>query len=199
MEPNQTNSNPAAVVPATITSYRSLVDIRRAAPRFRDLAPAIRRAWLTTQVIYCNALNHQKPEPEMLKVDVAALETALAGSATLADLTQQEIAFAMFHGTMGEYGDYYGLTARTFAGFCREFLKTAVKQSATAEERKAAEPVRGSWVLERMEYHRRQVQAEYDAREEQDELDARLEGWKKQIQLLNDKQQQNTPNDEHQK
>lgn len=194
MELLPNNSNPATV-PATITSSRSLVDIRLASPRYRDLAPAIRRAWLSTQVLYCNALNHQKPEPEMLRVDVAALDTALAGSAALADLTQQEISFAMFHGTMGEYGDYYGLTARTFAGFCREFLNTAVKQAATMAERKAAEPVRGSWVLERMEYQRQQVERERREREEQDELDERLEGWKKQIQTI---QQQNTQNDEHQ-
>lgn len=194
--PNNPNNSSPDQLPQ-IVSVRSLVDIRATVPRYKDMAPTIRRAWLTTQVLYCNALNHQKPETDMLRVDVAALDTALASSAVLADLTQPEISFAMFHGTMGEYGDYYGLTAKTFAGFCREFLKTDVKYTATHEERKAAEPDRGSWVLERMEYQRRQVQAQWDAQQEQEELDDRLEGWKKQLETI--KPQQTPTNDEHQK
>ena len=177
MEQALTNSNRVA---QAIVSVRSLVDIRRASQKYRDADPVARRAWLSAQVLYCNAVNHQKPDPEMMKADVAALDAIIAESPNLSDLTAPEIAFALFHGTLGEYGEYYGLTARTFAGFCREFLKTAVKQSATYEEKKAAEPERGSWVLERMEHHRQQVAAEYAEQEEREELDARLESIEKQ-------------------
>ena len=75
----------------------------------------------------------------------------------------------MYHGAMGEYGDFYGLTARTFMGFFREFTRTDVKFNATFQERKALEPPRGSWVLQRMEYQRQQVEAERALREAADE------------------------------
>ena len=76
---------------------------------------------------------------------------------------------------MGEYGEYYGLTARTFLSFFREFCRTDVKYCATFEERKRQQPDRGSWVLERMEYHRRQVQAEQAIRESLEEEDSPID------------------------
>ena len=166
LTPQTNNSN----VP-DIVSVRSLLDIRKTMPRYKDLAPAIRRAWLSERIIYCNVLNHQKPDQKMVLVDTAALDDAIMHDAVLADFTQSEISFAMFHGTMGEYGEYYGLTARTFLSFFREFCRTDVKYSATFEERKRQQPDRGSWVLERMEYHRQQVQAELALRESLEEED----------------------------
>lgn len=148
-----------------IVSSRSLLDIRRACPRYKDIPTAQRRAWLTEQIIYANAINHQKPDPKMLMVDTAALDEAMMRDPVVGDFTQPEINFAMFHGAMGEYGEFYGLTARTFMGFFREFTRTDIKYYATMTEKKAQEPDRGSWVLERMEHHRRQVQAELALRE----------------------------------
>ena len=161
----QTNSNNLP----EIVSVRSLLDIRKTCPKYKDLAPAIRRAWLSEKIIYCNALNHQKPDPKMVLVDTAALDDAIMHDTVLADFTQSEISFAMFHGTMGEYGEYFGLTARTFLSFFREFCRTDVKYSATFEEKKRQQPDRGTWVLERMEYHRQQVQAELALRESLEE------------------------------
>ena len=171
-----------------IVSVRSLLDIRKTSPRYRDVDSAERQAWLMEKIIYCNALNHTKPDPNFLKVDTAALDEAMMKDAKIADLTAPEISFAMFHGTMGEYGDYFGLTARTFLGFFREFFKTDIKFCVEQEEKKEKEPERGTWVLERMAYHRQKVQAEWDAQQAQEELrdeaDAALEGWKKNIQTL---------------
>ena len=161
----QTNSNN---VP-DIVSVRSLLQIRQTCPRYRDLSPAIRRAWLSEKIIFCNALNHQKPDPKLLLVDTAALDDAIMHDSSISDFTQSEISFAMFHGTMGEYGDYYGLTARTFLSFFREFMRTDVKYCATFEEKKRSEPERGTWVLQRMEHHRQQVQAELALRESLEE------------------------------
>ena len=152
-----------------IVSTRSLLDIRRTCPRYKDIPTAKRRGWLTEQIIYANAINHLKPDPKMLVVDTAALDEAMMRDQVIGDFTQPEISFAMFHGAMGEYGDFYGLTARAFMGFFREFLKTDVKYCATQEERKALQPARGSWVLERMEHHRRQVEAERALREAADD------------------------------
>ena len=177
----QTNSNN---VP-DIVSVRSLLQIRQTCPRYRDLSPAIRRAWLSEKIIYCNALNHQKPDPKMLLVDTTALDDAIMHDATLSDFTQSEISFAMFHGTMGEYGDYYGLTARTFLSFFREFMRTDVKYCATFEEKKRLEPERGTWVLQRMEYQRQQVQAEYELRESLEEESSPVDKDKIQETILN--------------
>ena len=155
-----------------IVSSRSLLDIRRTCPRYRDLPAKTRMAWLTEQIIYANAINHQKPDPKMLVVDTAALDEAMVRDSVIGDFTQPEIAFAVLHGALGEYGDFYGLTARTFLTFFREFCRTDIKYYATMTEKKAAEPDRGSWVLERMEHHRRQVEAEralLEAAEEEDE------------------------------
>ena len=154
-----------------IVSSRSLLDIRRTCPKYRDLQPQVRLGWLSEQIIYCNAINHQKPDPRMVTVDAAALDEAMMRDTVLGDFTQPEISFAMLHGTLGEYGEYYGLTARTFLGFFREFCRTDIKYYATMTEKKAQEPERGTWVLERMEHHRRQVEAEralLEAAEEED-------------------------------
>lgn len=161
----QTNSNE---VPE-IVSVRSLLEIRNTHPKYRDIAPAVRRAWLSEKIIYCNILNHQKPDQKMVLVDTTALDGAILHDSVLADFTQSEISFAMLHGTIGEYGEYYGLTVRTFLSFLREFTRTDVKYMATFEEKKRNQPDRGSWVLERMEYHRKQVQAELALRESLEE------------------------------
>jgi len=177
----QTNSNN---VP-DIVSVRSLLQIRQTCPRYRDLSPAIRRAWLSEKIIYCNALNHQKPDPKLLLVDTAALDDAIMHDSSISDFTQSEISFAMFHGTMGEYGDYYGLTARTFLSFFREFMRTDVKYCATFEEKKRLEPERGTWVLQRMEYQRQQVQAEYELRESLEEESSPVDKDKIRETILN--------------
>lgn len=167
-----------------ITSVRSLVEIRRTQPRYRDIDPARRQSWLLEKIISCNYINHSpKTDANLVKLDATTLDAGIIQDKALADLTLPEIAFALLHGTLGEYGEVYALTARAFLGFLREFLKTDVKDWATHEERKAiAPPDRGSWVLQRMEHHRQQVEREWNERQEEDELDERLEGWKKSIE-----------------
>ena len=86
-----------------------------------------------------------------------------------------------------EYGDYYGLTARTFLSFFREFCRTDVKYCATFEEKKQQQPERGTWVLERMEHHRRQVQAELALRESLEEEDGATDPDKLRNIILNAK------------
>jgi len=173
-----------------IVSVRSLLEIRRTSPRYKDTPAETRQKWLLNKIAYCNALNHSRQEPDVLKVDTAALDEAMMRDPQVADLTAPEISFAMYHGTMGEYGEYYGLTPRTFLSFFREFLKTDVKFSATWEEKKQKEPERGTWVLQRMEHHRQEVQKEWEMTEARDEADAALEGWKKNLsQLLKNTQQ----------
>lgn len=166
-----------------ITSVRSLVEIRKTQRRYRDYETAARQTWLTGQITTCNLINHSpKTDADIIKMDAATLDGGIMQDRILADLTLPEISFAMLHGTLGEYGEFYGLTARAFLVFLREFLKTDIKEWATHEERKAiAPPERGTWALQRMEHNRKQVQAEWDAQQERDELDERLEGWKKQI------------------
>jgi len=166
---------------APIVSVRSLLDIRRTHPRYKDIDPETRKAWLMDKIVYCNALNHMKPDANFIKVDTAALDEAMLHDRDIADLTAPEISFAMFHGTIGEYGEYYGLTPKTFVGFFREYMKTDVKYCATQDEKKAAEPERGSWVLERMEHHRQLVEKERAEAEVQEEADEALSGWKKSI------------------
>ena len=166
---------------AVIVSAQSLRDIRRNSPRYKDTAPEVRLRWLINKIAYCNMLNHTRQDSEVLKVDAAALDAAMMQDRAIADLTAPEISFAMYHGVMGEYGEYYGLTPRTFMGFFREFFKTDIKYCVTQEERKAAQPARGDWVLERMEHHRRHVEQERAEQELQEEVDASLEGWKKTI------------------
>ena len=169
-----------------ITSVRSLVDIRKAQPRYKDNDPAHRQKWLAQQIMTCNLINHSpKTDADIIKLDAATLDGGIIKEKALADLTFPEIAFAMLHGTLGEYGEFYGLNARTFLGFLREFLRTDLKEWATHEERKAiAPPDRGSWVLERMEHHRQQVERERRERENQAVPENREEGWKKYIETI---------------
>ena len=166
---------------AVIVSVQSLRDIRRNSPRYKDTAPEVWLRWLANKIAYCNMINHTRQEAEVLKVDAAALDAAMMQDKAIADLTAPEISFAMYHGVMGEYGEYYGLTPRTFMGFFREFFKTDIKYCVTQEEKKAAQPVRGDWVLQRMEHHRLQVEREREDEELRDEVDASMEGWKKNI------------------
>ena len=144
------------------TNAGTLQSIRATHPHYRDVPPEYRIPWLTQRLVYANALNHQKADPQMLKVDAAALDKAMVENSRIGDLTQSEIDYAMFHGQMGDYGEYFGLTPKTFMGFFRAFLKTPVKEAATLSENARTVPT-GDWVLARMEYHRKQVQAEYDA------------------------------------
>ena len=169
-----------------ITSVRSLVDIRKAQPRYKDTDPAHRQKWLAQQIMTCNLINHSpKTDADIIKLDAATLDGGIIKEKALADLALPEIAFAMLHGTLGEYGEFYGLNARTFLGFLREFLRTDLKEWATHEERKAiAPPDRGSWVLERMEHHRQQVEREWRERENQAVPENREEGWKKYIETI---------------
>lgn len=166
---------------AVIVSVQSLRDIRRNSPRYKDTAPEVRLRWLINKIAYCNMLNHTRQDSEVLKVDAAALDAAMMQDRAISDLTAPEISFAMYHGVMGEYGEYYGLTPRTFMGFFREFFKTDIKYCVTQEEKKATQPERGSWALERIEYHRRQVEQERADEELKEDVDATLEVWKKGI------------------
>ena len=169
-----------------ITSVRSLVDIRKVQPHYKDTDPAHRQKWLAQQIMTCNLINHSpKTDADIIKLDAATLDGGIIKEKALADLTLPEIAFAMLHGTLGEYGEFYGLNARTFLGFLREFLRTDLKEWATHEERKAiATPDRGSWVLERMEHHRQQVEREWRERENKAVPENREEGWKKHIETI---------------
>lgn len=178
-----------------ITSVRSLVYIRKAQPRYKDTDPARRQKWLAEQIMTCNLINHSpKTDMDIVKLDAATLDGGIIKEKALADLTIPEISFAMLHGTLGEYGEFYGLNARTFLGFLREFLRTDLKEWATHEERKAiAPPDRGSWVLERMEHHRQQVERERRERENQAVPENRDEGWKKYIETILNTKNTQTP------
>lgn len=142
------------------------------------------------QIVSCNLINHSpKADADVIKMDTVTLDAGIIKEKVLADLTFSEIAFAMLHGTLGEYGEFYGLNARTFLGFLREFLRTDLKEWAAHEERKAlAPPEKGSWVLARIEYHRQQVEREWQEQERNEQNQAvpknREEGWKKHIESI---------------
>lgn len=190
MEQELTNSSPAL---PEITSVRSLVDIRRTQPRYRDIDAARRQSWLIERIMSCNYINHSpKADANLVKVDAVTLDGGIMQDKILADLTLSEIAFAMLHGTLGEYGEFYGLTSRAFLGFLREFLRTDLKEWAAHEERKALAPTeKGAWVLARMEYQRQQVERERREKENQAVPENREEGWKKHIEtILNTKNTQ---------
>lgn len=166
---------------ALIVSVQSLRDIRRNSPRYRDTAREVRLRWMTNKIAWCNMINHTMQETEIIMADAAALDEAMMQDKDVADLTAPEISFAMYHGVMGEYGEYYGLTPRTFMQFFRGFFKTDIKYCVTQEEKRAAHPVGGDWVLQRMEHHRLQVERQREEEEMQEDVDAALEGWKKNL------------------
>ena len=180
-----------------ITSVRTLVEIRRTQPHYRNIDTAQRQKWLMNQIITCNYINHSpKADANLVKVDAVTLDGGIMQDKVLADLTLSEISFAMLHGTLGEYGEFYGLTARAFLGFLREFLRTDLKEWAAHEERKAlTPPEKGAWVLARIEHKRQQVEQEWLEQERKAAIQAvpenREEGWKKHIEtILNTKNTQ---------
>ena len=186
-------SNSAAL--PEITSVRTLVEIRRTQPHYRDIPAPERQTWLAGEITKCNLINHSpKADRDIIKMDTATLDAGILQDKVFADLTLSEISFAMLHGTLGEYGEFYGLTARAYLGFLREFLRTDLKEWAAHEERKAlAPPEKGAWVLERMEHHRQQVEREWRERENQAVPENREEGWKKHIETILNTKNTQTP------
>ena len=58
-----------------ITSVRTLVEIRRTQPHYRNIDTAQRQKWLMNQIITCNYINHSpKADANLVKVDAVTLD-----------------------------------------------------------------------------------------------------------------------------
>ena len=100
-------------------------------PHYGKLPIVARRQWLTGEITKLNMLKHQRPDPNILELDVVALDEYIMEDALVSDLTQTEMDHAFRMGLKGDYGDYYGLTADALFGFLEGYLNTPEKKEAT--------------------------------------------------------------------
>ena len=76
------------------------------------------------------------------------------------DYTFSEIKDAFKRGLMGDYGDYFGLTAESLYGFIRGYFMSEKKRTATKLVREALEgrkEPKGEFYLEKVRYHAAQM------------------------------------------
>ena len=130
-------------------------------PKYGALDESARITWIGKQISALNYMAHVTREVSEidLLVEAKMLDAAVMADGGLRSLTQPEMQEAFRCGVTKDYGDYYGITAASLAGFLRSFIKSDRRKRAAAiihenEER------------ERLEGERRFWQAMYEAKRE---------------------------------
>lgn len=98
--------------------------------KYREIGIAERQNYLKGQITKLALLSHQRPDPEILPLEAAGLDEYLMEGRFTADLTLPEIAWAMMRGYRGEYGEYYGLTLKSFCEWIEGYLSSLEKQES---------------------------------------------------------------------
>lgn len=148
-------------IPA-IPDAKTLASVRmdKSIPHYKDLAQAQRVKWLKGEIMSLNMIRHQMAEDWQVEFDAQALDEFIMDDHFAADYTFSEIKDAFKRGLMGDYGDYYGLTAESLYGFIRGYFMSEKKRTATRLVREALEgrkePV-GEYFLEKVRYHAEQM------------------------------------------
>ena len=117
----------------SIPDAKSLAALRldKSVPHYKDLPRDKRTAWLKTQIMTLNMIRHQIVEGWQVEFDAQTLDEFLMDDIYARDYTFPEIKDAFKRGLMGDYGDYYGLTAESLYGFIRGYFMSEKKRKAT--------------------------------------------------------------------
>ena len=152
-----TNSSMPAIPDA-----ESLAAVRMdsSVPHYQDLAKGERITWLKGQILSLNMIRHQMVEDWQVEFDATALDEFIMDDHFASDYTLPEIKDAFKRGLMGDYGEYFGLTAESLYGFIRGYFMSAKKRKATEIVRKTlkeGEPEKGEYYLEKVRFHAEQM------------------------------------------
>lgn len=112
---------------------------------------------MSGEIITLNMIRHQKVESQQVEFDAYALDGFIMDDHYASDYTLPEIKDAFKRGMMGDYGDYYGLTAESLFGFLRGYLVSPKKREATEIVRKSLrkdnDRGKGEFYLEKVRRH----------------------------------------------
>lgn len=133
--------------------------------RYREIQIGERHGWLKGQLTKLTLLSHQRPDPEMMSLDIVALDEFIMDERFAAELTLPEIAWAFMRGIRGQYGEFYGLTAASLYGFIDGYLASPEKQESARLVRiaKGVEKPKNAGAvdyLKAVDQHRAEVWAE---------------------------------------
>lgn len=98
---------------------------------YKDLPQARRLEWLSAQVLLMYFKKHLRPDDVRIGYDARFLDEMIMDDKYISDYTSAEITEAFRRGMMGDYGEYFGLTAENLFKFLRGFLMSEKKQAAT--------------------------------------------------------------------
>lgn len=136
------------------------VRLNKSIPHYKDLVEGKRIVWLKEQIMSLNMIRHQMVEGWQVEVDAKTLDEFIMDDHFAKDYTFSEIKDAFKRGLMGDYGEFFGLTAESLYGFIRGYFMSEKKRKATEIVRKALSPDdnhKGEFYLEKVRYHAEQM------------------------------------------
>jgi len=145
-----------------IPDAESLAALRldKSIPHYKDVQKGERINWLKSQIMTLNMIRHQMVEGWQVEFDANALDDFIMDDHFAKDYTFPEIKDAFKRGLMGDYGEFFGITAESLYGFIRGYFMSAKKRKATEIVRKALSPDdshKGEFYLEKVRYHAEQM------------------------------------------
>ena len=141
-----------------IPDAESLAALRldKSIPHYKDVKKVERINWLKSQIMTLNMIRHQMVEGWQVEFDANALDDFIMDDHFAKDYTFPEIKDAFKRGLMGDYGEFFGLTAESLYGFIRGYFMSEKKRKATEIVRKTLSPQeqpKGEYYLEKVRYH----------------------------------------------
>ena len=141
-------------IPA-IPDAQALASVRldKSVPHYKDFATADRMRFLREQIMSLNMIRHQMAEDWQVEFDARALDEFIMDDHFASDYTLSEIKDSFKRGLMGDYGEFFGITAESLYGFIRGYFMGEKKRKATEIVRNALkgnEPQQGEFYLEKI-------------------------------------------------
>lgn len=131
-----TNNNPQPVKisgPADIM----LVRLNKGYTRYKAIPEAERHQWLKGQLMKLSLLAHQRPDPDVIPIEVAALDEMILQGIYTSDLTLPEMEWAFMRGLRGLYGEFRAISALSMIQFVDGYITSDEKRKATQLVRRA--------------------------------------------------------------
>lgn len=145
-----------------IPDAKSLAALRldKSVPHYKAIPVGDRITWLKERILTLGMIKHQVAESWQVEFDAKVLDEFIMDDYFASDYTLAEIWDAFKRGLMGDYGEYYGLTAESLYGFIRGYFMSEKKRAATKLVREALEGPKepmGEFYLEKVRYHQAQL------------------------------------------
>lgn len=118
----RTNSSP-------VRTGEALADLRTdgVTPHYQYIADEDRKDWVVQEIFTLGFLSHSNIDAAVVMLDAGAFDEAVMRDNAMRDLTLVEMHEAFVAGFTGDYGDYFGITARSLVGFLRGYLRSEKK------------------------------------------------------------------------